>query len=337
MITWLKQHKVLVVLVLIAIGVGVTIYLRRPTPTYTSFQVKRQTVRETLELSGKVIAGNSATLRFGAGGLITYLGAKEGDTVKKWQTLASVDTRQLQKVLEQKLNLFSIQRGTFEQTVDDNDNSIPAGDDSRELKRLLEKNQYQLDNTIKDVEYQDLSLKLSRITSPISGILTHSPVTSSNVQVAATDTWIVVDPTSLYFSADVDETDLSRLRLDQQVEISLDAFPDRTFPGIITSIGYSPKETTTGTTFEVKIKFTDTDLSLFRIGLNGTGSVILSELPDVLTLPSMALTSQNGATTILSKNGSKYVSKSITTGIENDAVVEVKSGLTEGETVYVQE
>lgn len=337
MIAWLKSHKVLVSLILVFLVVGAVIYLRRPTPSYTSYLVKRETIKDTLELSGKITANNSATLRFGAGGLVTYLGAHEGDMVKKWQTLASIDTRQLQKVLEQKLNLYAIQRGTFEQTIDDFDNSVPAGDDERELKRLLEKNQYQLDNTVKDVEYQDLTLKLSRLTSPISGILVHSPITSSNVQVLATDTWVVIDPNSLYFSADVDETDLSRVKVGQEVEVSLDAFADRTFPAAISFISYSPKETTSGTTYEVKISFTQADLSLFRLGLNGTGRVILNTKEGVLTLPSAALTGQNGSVSILLKNGNRYNPQSVSTGLENDGTVEITSGVSEGETVYVQE
>lgn len=337
MLTWVKSHKLIVGVILVVLVVGTVMYLRRSTPTYTTYQVKRATIQDTLELSGKIMADRSATLRFGAGGLVTYLGAQEGDSINKWQTLASVDTRQLQKVLEQKLNLYAIQRGTFDQTVDDNDNSVPAGDDERELKRLLEKNQYQLDNTVKDVEYQDLALKLSRITSPLNGILVHAPISTSNVQVLATDTWVVVDPNSLYFSADVDETDLDRVKVGQEVLITLDAFAESSYPATISSIGYSPKETTTGTTYEVKISLKDADLSLFRLGLNGTGKVILSTKENVLTLPSIALTNDNGGTNILIKQSSKYIAKPVTTGLENDGTVEITSGVSEGETVYVQE
>ncbi len=337
MLAWIKSHKLLVTIAL-ALAVGIIYWvMRRPEPTVTPYTVKRQNISETLELSGKVNAESSATLRFGAGGLVTYLGSYEGDTVKKWQTLASVDTRQTQKVLEQKLNLYSIQRGTFDQTIDDNDNSIPDGDLARTLKRLLEKNQYQLDNTVKDVEYQDLTLKLSRLTSPIAGILVHAPVTTPNVQVLATDTWVVVDPASLYFSADVDETDLSRVKLGQAVDITLDAFPDQSFPASIIAISYSPKETTSGTTYEVKMRFHGADLAPFRLGLNGTGSVILATKEGVLTLPAPALSGQNGGTHVLRASGGKYAEQAVTTGIENDGVVEITSGVAEGETVYAQE
>jgi multidrug efflux pump subunit AcrA (membrane-fusion protein) len=149
MFTWLKNHKVIVIAIVFLVGFGLYRYFSTSRVTYTQYSVSKADLQETFELSGKVDARSSATLRFSAGGLVTYLGAKEGDRVRKWQTLASIDTRQLQKTLEQKLNLYSVQRGTFDQTIDDNDNSIPDGDLGRTLKRLLVNNKYQLDKLLK--------------------------------------------------------------------------------------------------------------------------------------------------------------------------------------------
>lgn len=334
MFAWLKDHKVLVaVLLLTALG-GWFLFGHKPKVEYDEYVPKRTDINETLELSGKVRAEQSANLKFLAGGLVTYLGAKEGDTVKKWQTLSSVDTRQLQKTMEQKLNLYAIQRGTFDQTIDDNNNSVPAGDLGNTLKRLLEKNQYQLENTVKDVEYQDLYLKLARIYSPIAGVLVQSPITSANVQVSATDTWVVVDPTSLYLSADLDETDLKRVSVGQKVFVMLDAYPDLKIESVISSISYSPKETTTGTVYEVKIALSKEEAGKLRLGLNGSAGVVLKEKSMVLTLPASAISNTNGRSFVYIKSGNKYVEKSIETGIENGGVVEILSGVSEGDHVY---
>ncbi len=336
MLTWIKSHKIISLMVLAALLFGGYRYYQSKQVEYTEYSVTKNNIQETFELSGKVTAGNAATLRFSAGGLVTYLGAKEGDSVKKWQTLASVDTRQLKMTLEQKLNLYSIQRGTFDQTVDDNDNSVPDGDLSRTLKRLLEKNQYQLDNTVKDVEYLDLSLQLSRLSSPIAGVLIHAPIDTASVQVAPSDTWLVVDPDSLYFSADLDETDLSRVSVGQSVIITLDAYPDTNIESTVSSVSYSPKETSAGTTYEVKLAIPEDALSTLRLGLNGTAAIIIASKDNVLTLPSSALSGSNGNTTVLVKSGSKYTEKQIETGVENNGVVEIVSGLGESDHVYVK-
>ncbi|MFZ2199373.1 MAG: efflux RND transporter periplasmic adaptor subunit [Microgenomates group bacterium] len=335
MLAWIKSHKLIAFVVVAVVAFGIYRYTQGKKVEYVEYTVEKKSIKETFELSGKVVAGTSATLRFGAGGLVTYMGAKEGDSVKKWQTLASVDSRQLQKTLDQKLNLYAIQRGTFDQTIDDNDNSVPDNDLGRTLKRLLEKNQYQLDNTVKDVEYLDLSLKLSRLSSPIAGVLVHSSITTPNVQVALTDTWVVIDPTSLYFSADLDETDLKRASVGQKVIVTLDAYPDKNFETKIDSISYSPKETSAGTTYEVRLALSG-DLRALRLGLNGTAAIILQDKSDVLALPSSALSGTGGNTTVLVKNGQKYEEKKVETGVENEGMVEIVSGLGESDHVYTK-
>lgn len=329
-----KKKYYLLALVVLVMG-GYYFATKNKNVTYTEYQVTRGSVNDTLELSGKVGADSVATLRFPAGGLVTYLGPKEGDMVKAWTTLASVDTRQTKKTLEQKLNLYAIQRGTFEQTIDDNDNSVPDGDLARTLRRLLEKNQYQLDNTVKDVEYLDLSLKLSRLTTPISGILVKSPIRTSNVQVLATDTWIVVNPETLYFSADLDEGDLARVKVGQKVRVQLDAYPDKTFDSTVASIAYTPKETSTGTVYELKVALEKSAMSELRLGLNGTATIILTEKNDAILLPSSAVTFEGIKTSVMIKDGDSYVEKEIETGIENEGMIEVLSGVTEGQYVYL--
>lgn len=337
MLNWIKAHKVFTVVVTILAAIIVWfVWGRTPKITYDELSVSRTTITETLELSGKIRASKSANLKFLAGGLVTYLGPKEGDTVKKWQTLASVDSRGLEKIMEQKLNLYAMQRNTFDQTIDDNNNAVPDGDLGNTLKRLLGKNQYQLENTVKDVEYQDLSVKLSRLTSPIDGILVQSPIESSNVQVSAADTWVVVDPTSLYFSADLDETDLKRVIVGQKARVSLDAFPGRDMNSEINTISFSPKETSTGTTYEVKVNLSVDDAKDLRLGLNGTVALILNQVDAALTLPMSAVVTRNGASYVTIKSDNKYIEKSISTGIESDGNIEITAGLGEADHVYIK-
>lgn len=335
MYSWIRNHKLAVVLIILGLFGAWYFFGRTPKVAYDEYTVTKQNISDTLELSGKVRAEKLASLKFLAGGLVTYLGPKSGDTVKKWQILASVDTRQLQKVMDEKLNAYSIQRATFDQTVDDNNNSVPDGDLGNTLKRLLAKNQYGLENTIKDVEYQDLYLKLAKLTSPIDGVLVQAPISTANVQVSAVDSWLVVDPTTLYLSADLDETDLKRVSVGQKVNVSLDAYPDKKITSTIKSISFSPKETSTGTTYEVKIGL-EGFLESLRLGLNGTAAVVLTEKDSVITLPMSAVSSNAGKSFVYVKSGNKYIEKSVETGIENGGLVEILGGLSEGDRVYAK-
>lgn len=327
----LRTGLILLVLAII----GIVIWRRSTTQTeYVEHTAAIRDLRETLELAGEVSAAKSATLRFGTGGLVSYMGAKEGDQVREWQTLASLDTRLLRKTLENKLNLYAIQRGTFDQTLDDNDNSVPGGDLGRTLTRLLQKNQYQLDNTVNDVEYQALSIQLSRIYSPISGILVQSPISVPHVTVAATDTWIVVDPTTLEFIADLDETDLGRVREAQSAIITLDAYSDEEYLSTVKSIDYAPVENNVGTTYPVRLTLPAAAITSLRLGLNGTAALILQEKSGVLTLPSEAVRSVDGRSVVTVRQDDKYLDRPVETGIEQDGFVEIVAGVGVGEHVY---
>lgn len=336
MFTWIRTHKLAVVLILLTILASWYFFIRKPKVAYDEYTAKKGDISETLELSGKVSAEKSASLKFLAGGLVTYLGPKEGDVVKKWQTLASVDTRHVQKTLEQKLNLYKSQLNTFDDVKDGYKNEIESKDVDNTVRRVLERNQFSLENSVKDVEYLDLTLKLSRISSPIAGVLVQSPITTANVQVGPTDTWIVVDPTSLYLSADLDETDLKRVSVGQKVIVMLDAYPELDLRSTITSISYSPKETTTGTTYEVKVSLSPESVKELRLGLNGTAAVILSEKDNVLTLPASAISTDGSRSFVYVKSGDKYIEKDVQTGIENGGVVEITGGVSEGEHVYAK-
>ena len=336
MFTWIRTHKLAVVLILVAVVAGWYFFGREKKVDYDEYVSTRSDISETLELSGKIRAEKSASLKFLAGGLVTYLGPKEGDAVKKWQTLASVDTRQVQKTLEQKLNLYKSQLNTFDDVKDGYKNEIESKDIDNTVRRILERNQFSLENSVKDVEYLDLTLKLSRISSPIDGILVKSPITTSNVQVSATDAWVVVDPTTLYLSADLDETDLKRVSVGQKVIVMLDAYPDLKMSSTILSISYSPKETTTGTTYEVKIGLDQEESKDLRLGLNGAAGVVLSEKENVVMLPASAISNDGGRSYVYIKSEGKYIEKDVQTGIENSGEVEIIEGVAEGDHVYAQ-
>ncbi len=336
MLNWIKTHKLASTIILAVLVFGGYFFTHQAKPEYTEYQVESGSIKDTLELSGKVTAEGMAVLRFPTGGLVTYLGAKEGDTVKKWQTLASIDNRQLQKTLEQKLNLYKSQLNTFDDTKDLYKDDIESGDIDDTLRRILDRNQFSLENSVKDVEYLDLSIKLTRLSTPISGILVKSPIKTSGVNVLATDTWIVIDPNSLYFSADLDETELKRVSVGLPVEISLDAYPDKTINTAVSSIAYTPKETTSGTVYEIKLGIPASDLSDLRLGLNGSATVILKEKNGILRLPSSALTFEGAKSSVYIKNGDDYELRELELGIENDGFVEIIKGLEADEKVYSQ-
>ncbi|MEI6690115.1 MAG: efflux RND transporter periplasmic adaptor subunit [bacterium] len=331
-----KKIPIWVLVIVVAAAAGGYWYFAKPnvSPTLKHATVEKRDLTESLELSGKVTAEKFANLHFLAGGLVTYAPFQEGNTVKKWATIARLDTRQLNLALKQQLNLFASSRADFDTTQDTYTKQKNDGDVNQALRRILEKTQYTLDNSVINVELQDLSLKLSSLTSPIDGILVKSPIKTANVYVSAADNFQIVDPTTLTFTADLDESDLSKIKEGMAAHIILDAYPDINIASTVERIAYSAKETTTGTTYEVTVHLPEDVIKTLRLGLNGTVAITRETHVGALVLPIEAVTETGKAATVNLENSDKSITvKNVKLGASDNTNVEITEGLASGDTV----
>lgn len=328
-----KKRYIFLFVVVLLVGFVV---VRNSSKKQTAFETGNPVVsdlKKTLDVSGVIDAHNKASLRFLAGGKVTYVGAKEGDVVKKWQTIATVDTRSLQKSLEQGLNTFSSSLMDTEQTYD-NSKDIHG---NKATDRTIEKSNLALRNTALSVESYDIAIKNSSLASPISGILYDSPTNISGVILSPTDTFKIADPTSLFFVVDVDEADIGGVVVGQPVSISLDSYPDETIESKVESVSFQSVQGSNGTTYRVKIELPVDNTNLkYRMGMNGTARILLEEKSGVLSIPITALIQRGGKSYVQVINAGKPEEKEIVTGIETNEDIEVISGLSASDEVVIQ-
>ena len=334
----LKKKKWLVLGIVLVIVIGLGIFFtqtRKDTETLTFISPARQEIIETLEISGTVDALQKARLRFIAGGKITYLSAQEGDEIKKWQTIATIDPASLQKSLEKTLNLYSQERWDWEERVDTTKYRWLNDVERRDKDQA----QWDLENTVLDVEIQDIAIKNTRLTAPFAGILTSSPITSAGTQLLATDYFELVDPTSLIFVGRVDEADVARIAEGQTANIRLDAFADETFATTVDRISFASSQTADGTVFTVHFPLLSSNDNLrFRLGMNGEATIELSKVANALTIPLNATRVREGKIYADIQTGqNKTEEREITIGTETDDLVEVLSGLNEADKVLLPE
>ena len=303
----------------------------------TTVGVTKRNFTKTLSSSGKTKAEKAVELKFQASGKLTWVGVKEGDTVTAYQALAGLDRREVQKNLEKALRDYSSERNDFEQTWRVTyDGKTPNDAFNDTVKRILEKNQWDLEKAVLDVELKHLSLEFATLVTPIAGIITHidTPVAGVNI-TPATAVFSVADPKSLIFEANVDETDVGGLTIGQQAAITLDAFPEATYSGTISYISYISQQSSGGATvFPVKITFASPQN--LRIGLNGDITIVTDQKDDVLTVPTEAIREEKGETYVYKKLNGKYEKIKVTTGTKNEDEVIVIEGLTEGDTVVTK-
>ncbi len=287
---------------------------------------QKKSLISTVSASGIARSQNQADIKFAAGGRLAYINVKQGDHVKKYQTIASLDTQDLQKKLKQDLNLYLNQRLTFEDTKDSQKDQVIT--DS--LKRIAQRAQDNLDNTVTDVELRDLAIKFSSIYSPINGEIINNPkfFAGSNVSIADTIA-TVADLSKLEFVAQVDETEIGKVTAGQEATITLDAFPDEKIDATVERIAPASVTTSTGSTaFEVV--FTLPESNKFKIGMNGTADVQIQRVDISLVIPQEAVQDNN---TVYVRSGKDYQKITVEKGIESDTEVEITKGLNENDKI----
>lgn len=129
----------------------------------------------------------------------------------------------------------------------------------------------------------DSSLEMAIIRAPIAGIILKKENDVGVVVSPGQPLAMMVDPSALYINANIEETNLERIKPGQKVDVSIDQFPNKQFSGTVDSIGqaseatFSLLPTNTGGTFTkvvqkipVKINLAKTDVKL----LPGTNAMI---------------------------------------------------------------
>jgi len=307
--------------------------------TYT---VKRQSLAETLSLSGSIDAKEKAEVKFQTSGLLSWVGVKEGDSVKKYQSLASLDKRELQNSMSQLLNTYMKERWDFEQDESDNKDWQTRGmtDAMREaVKRTLQKNQFDLNNSVLVVEAKDLAMKFATIYTPIEGIVTSIDVSTPGTNVtSAGAVFTVINPDTLYFSATADQTEVVNFQPGTNGKIILEPFPDIEVEAMIESISFVPKTGESGTVYELKMVINPDQIGLDRIrmGMTGDANFVIKESSDALAVPEAYVEKDKDKYFVTTVNGNETKRTEVITGETIDGMVIIKEGINEGDKIYYQ-
>jgi HlyD family secretion protein len=139
------------------------------------------------------------------------------------------------------------------------------------------------------------------MVSPIDGIVTRRNIEEGETAVvgtmnnAGTVLLVIADLSVIETEIEVDETDIPDIRIGQPARVTIDAIPDRTFPGRVTEVGNSPIQTTgtaqTGraTNFMVVVTI-DGEVPNVRPGFTCTAEITTGTRKAALGVPIQAMT-----------------------------------------------
>lgn len=332
------------ILVLVVGAVGVMWIMRwNPLASWgkekeTVVTVTQRDLEQTISMSGNIDAEKQTTLRFQVAGLLAWVGVKVGDVVEPGQVIATLDQRELQKKLKKTLNSYLDTRWDFEQTLDDNEKAYTGSGHTYindEITRIVQQSQFGLDSSVIDVELADLNLQLSRLVTPIAGVVTRIDQPNAGVNITpAQAEFVVVDPLTLYLKAVVDQQDVISMHVGDKASIVLDAYPNDTISGTITYIGFAPVAGEESS-YEVHISLPPRLLGKIKMGMSAEVTVVTDRKQNALTVPIEAILEEGSnkkyVTVRLADGTNKK--RRIRTGLETFEYVEVISGLKKGDVI----
>lgn len=169
------------------------------------------------------------------------------------------------------------------------------------------------------------------ITSPISGVITHTDVTIGEQVEADKVLFKVMDLQMLWVEAQVYETDLARIEKSREAKISTQAYDDEYFNGRLFTLGSVVNEITRTVRVIFEVKNRDNKL---RVGMFADVSIEIGNPEDVLVVPRSAVTTVRGKNVVFVHVEPEYfVGREVLLGDQNGEYVEIKSALDVGERV----
>ncbi len=253
---------------------------------------------------------------------IVRLPVKEGDRVSQGQLLVQLDDTEYRAAASQANAELASTKASLEQAQ-------LTYDRQKELfeKKLTSREQYDMAKTeldlakarhqqaVANLDRARYSLSKTTMTSPMEGL-----VTALNAEVGeivmigtmnnpGTVIMTISDMSEIEAEVEVDEIDVAEVKLGQEAEISIDAFPDTTFRGRVNEIGHTARVSGLGTqdqvtNFLVKVTLLD-DVSAIRPGMSASVDITTNSRTDVLNVPIQAVVMREEKTDTLTATQEK--------------------------------
>ncbi len=186
------------------------------------------------------------------------------------------------------------------------------------------------------LKYWEEVYKQSPIISPIDGDVIVRSVEPG--QTVTTSDNVVVLSDRLIVSAQLDETDIAKVKVGQSALIALDAYPEIKIEGFVDHIAYESELVNNVTIYDVDIVAREVP-DFFRSGMSTNVEIIEDRHRDVLLLPAGSVISEKGKMYVMVKRkGKSFFEKAVVkTGLSDEKNTEIISGLASGDLVLAED
>jgi len=311
--------------------------------------------------AGTIKSCQRSNLAPASGGQIAKIRVKEGDRVQKGQILLelwNLDLQAQRELAQRQLAMSQERRRETcilaenarresirtQQLVEQGFVSSQRAEDADANARAR---QASCDAAVSDIKRAEAQIRVAQagidrtvITAPFSGVIAHISgelgefTTPSPPGIPTPPTIDLIDDTCLYVTAPMDEVDAPKMKIGQEARITLDAMPEKIFPGKIRRIApYVTEIEKQARTVDIEVEFQQIPADALLVGYSADVEVVLERKDNVLRIPTQALRQNNKVWMVDAEN--RLTEQSLETGLSNWSFTEIRSGLKAGDQVLV--
>jgi len=268
-------------------------------PRYTTEKVGRGDLRQTATATGTLNPVVNVTVGSQVSGRVCKLYVDYNSTVKSNQVIAEIDPATYKAAVEQaRADLASSKANAELQGVEAkrstelfNDKLVSSSDHDTAVATF-----HEAEATVQIKEAllhtAEANLGYCKIISPVDGVVISRAVELGQTVASSFNTptlfQIANDLTKMQIDTAVDEADIGRVKKGDQVDFTVDAYPNRTFHGAITQVRNAPTTVNNVVTYDTVIGVTNSDYSL-KPGMTASVSIVAARRHQVLEIPNAAL------------------------------------------------
>jgi len=199
----------------------------------------------------------------------------------------------------------------------------------------IETAQAAVDDARAGLEQAQLRLEKGTLTAPVAGTVTFLGVEPGQIVNANQSVVVLSDLAALEVDVYLDETDVARVAVGQEAQVSLDAFPGVEMTGEVTYIA-SVAQTQSGVVlYPVTVRLTPSELPA-RAGMTADVSIITVRQEDTLIVPLRAVHAEGEHAYVDCVAGDRIEQVVVELGLMTDTEIEITAGLAEGDVVVVE-
>ena len=352
-----KFGKYLVFILIALVVAGTFAYLfKRSRPQEIRYEELTAEVADIVKstvVTGKVQPRDEVNVKPQISGIIAELYKEAGQPVKEGEIIAKLkvipDMSSLSsaqsRVRLSELNLKQAQTN-FDREKALYDKQLVSADEYDKVVQALQQAKEELKaaketlEIVRDgVSSSNKSGSSTLIRSSVSGLILDIPVKVGNTVINSnsfndgTTIATVADMDDLIFDGNIDETEVGRLSVGMPVKITVGALQDVVFDASLEYI--APKATESGGTnlFEIKASLRVPEDITVRSGYSANAEIVLQRAAQVLSIAESALQFEGDQTYVYVLGDKGYERRDVKTGLSDGVNIEIKEGLSLGETV----